>query len=465
MRIEYKPRPYQKIIKNYILDNPRCAVWAGMGMGKTVSVLSAIQEMSMLGMFNGPALVLAPLRVARSVWPEEARKWEHLRQLSVMPVLGNEHERRQALRYKADIYTINYENLPWLVAHLGERWPFELVVADESTKLKGFRLRQGTQRATALAKVVHRKVKFYIGLTGTPAPNGLLDLWGQTWMQDAGVRLGRSYTGFKDRWFTGNYMGGVTPRENSSKEIYAALADICISLDAKDWFDLKEPIVNNIYVDLPSAARTLYKKMEKEFFIELEGHEIEAFNAAVRSQKLLQLANGAMYVDPLVYSDEQPTSKTWKTVHDAKIEALKEVVEEAAGMPVLVAYNFRSDLARLLKAFPQGRRLDDSTATIKEWNEGKIPILFSHPASAGHGLNLQHGGNIICFFGHNWNLEHRMQILERIGPVRQLQAGYNRPVFVHNIIACDTMDEIVMERVEGKKDIQELLLEARRRRA
>ena len=462
-RIPFKAREYQDIAIDFIMEHPRCQVWAEMGLGKTVSALTAGNNMGMLGM-SSPILVIAPLRVAVSVWPEEARKWGHLGGTSVMPIIGKESERRQALRYDAQFYTINYENIPWLVEYLGDRWPFKMVIADESTKLKGFRTRQGTARAKMLARVIHTKVKRYVGLTGTPAPNGLMNLWGQAWMIDRGHRLGLSYSGFRDRWFNSNYNGyGYTPRENSEREIYAALDDITLSLRAKDWFDLKDPIVTNVYVDLPPKARTLYDKMEKEFYITLEGKGVEAFNAAVLSGKLLQIANGAAYVDPDVYADEQPRNKEWKLIHDAKIDALGDVIEEASGMPVLVAYTFRSDLARMQKAFPQGETLDAPDA-IARWNAGKIPILFAHPASAGHGLNLQDGGNILCCFGHTWNLEHQMQMLERIGPVRQLQSGHDRNVFVYNIVARDTMDEIVMQRMVGKKDVQELLLEAMRRR-
>lgn len=463
MRTKFKAREYQDIAIEFIMDTKRCGVWAEMGLGKTVAALTATNNMHMLGE-STPTLIIAPLRVAKSVWTEEARKWDHLEGTSVMPILGSEAERRQSLRYDAQYYTVNYENIPWLVEYLGDRWMFRTVIADESTKLKGFRTRQGTERAKMLARVIHTKVKRYIGLTGTPAPNGLLDLWGQAWMIDRGHRLGLSYSGFRDRWFNSNYNGyGHTPRENAEREIYAALADVCLSLRAKDWFDLADPIVTDIKVDLPSKARTLYDKMEREFYIELEGKGVEAFNAAVLSGKLLQIANGAAYVHPEAYQDEQPNAKEWRLVHDAKLEALEDVIEEAAGMPVLVAYNFRSDLARLKKAFPKGETLDAPDA-INRWNKGKIPVMFAHPASAGHGLNLQYGGNILCYFGHTWNLEHKMQMLERIGPVRQMQAGLDRPVFVYNIIARDTIDEIVMKRMEGKKDVQELLLEAMKRR-
>jgi len=330
------------------------------------------------------------------------------------------------------------------------------VVADEATKLKGFRLRQGGKRAQALASVAHTKVKRFINLTGTPSPNGLEDLWGQTWFLDGGERLGRTFTAFRERWFQKSFDGyGSIALPSAQGEMQDRLRDICLTIDAKDYFDLDEPIVNNIYIDLPIRARELYQDMEKQMFMELEGHEVEAFNAAARTGKCLQIANGAAYID-----DKQ----NWKEVHDAKLQALEEIIEEAAGAPVLVAYHFKSDLARILHTFPQARSLDANPSTIKEWNEGRIPVLLAHPASAGHGLNLQDGGNILVFFGHNWNLEERLQVIERIGPVRQKQAGHDRPVFIHNIIARDTVDEMVIERVETKREVQDILLAAMKRK-
>lgn len=451
----YTPRPYQGIISGHILETERCAVWAGMGLGKTISTFTALDALFMAGE-DAPVLVLAPLRVAKTTWPEEARKWQHLRHIDVMPIVGSEAERRAALKYDASVYTTNYENLVWLVEHFGERWPFRTVISDESTKLKGFRLRQGTKRAHALGKVAHTKIERFIELTGTPSPNGLADLWGQMWFVDGGKRLGRTYDAFRQRWFQKSFDGyGVDALPHAQEQIQAALRDVCLTIDAKDWFDLDEPIVNNIYVDLPIRARQLYRDMEKQMFMELEGHEVEAFNAAARTIKCLQIANGAAYVDD---------NQNWKEVHDEKLQALEDIIEEAAGAPVLVAYHFKSDLARIAQAFPKARILDANPNTLKEWNEGKIPILLAHPASAGHGLNLQDGGNILVFFGHWWNLEERLQIIERIGPVRQKQAGYDRPVFIHNIIARDTVDEMVLERVETKREVQDILLSAMKRR-
>lgn len=458
----YAPHPYQKTIRDFILDTPRCGVWAGMGLGKTVSSATAASEIQMVD--DAPILVLAPLRVARDTWPEEIRKWDHLSHLKVSPVIGSVKERAFALKQKADIYTTNYENLVWLTETLGENWPFKTVIADESTRLKSFRLRQGGKRAQSLGRVAHTKIQRFIELTGTPSPNGLIDLWGQAWFLDAGKRLGRTFTAFKDRWFQSSFDGfGSSPLGHAQAEIQGALRDVCLTVDAKDWFDLKEPIITNLYVDLPVRAKALYKDMEREMFMQLDEHDIEAFNAAARTQKLLQIANGAVYLDPAVGEDAPRGNREWRKVHDEKLDVLEDIIEEAAGAPVLVAYHFRSDLARLKARFKQARELDTNPQTTKDWNAGKIPILLAHPASAGHGLNLQYGGNILVFFAHNWSLENRLQIIERIGPVRQLQAGLDRPVFIYNIIARDTMDELVMERVETKKEVQEILLTAMKR--
>ena len=456
MRTAYAPRAYQGMVTDHIINNPRCAVWAGMGTGKTVATLTALEILQMIE--DGPALVVAPLRVAMGTWPDEMLKWEHLKGLNVSVITGTESERIAAVRSPAQIYTTNYEQLVWLVAHWGDRWPYTTVILDESTRVKSFRLRQGGKRAQALGSIAHTRIKRLVELTGTPASNGLKDLWGQAWFVDAGTRLGRTYTAFTQRWFQSNRSGfGVSPLPNAQTEIQDKLRDVCLTIEAKDWFDLKKPIVNDIMVTLPPKARKHYKDMEKEMFTALDtGHTVEAFNAAAKTVKCLQIANGAMYVGE--------GSTDWKEVHKAKIEALESIIEEASGMPVLVAYNFKSDLARLLKAFPQGRHLDKNTQTIRDWNDGKIPILFAHPASAGHGLNLQDGGNILVFFAVNWNLEEHLQIIERIGPTRQMQAGHDRPVFIHRILARGTVDELVLERLETKREVQDILMAAMKRR-
>lgn len=453
-----KLRSYQEIIRDFLLEKERCNAFVPMGLGKTISTLKALESIALVE--NAPTLVLAPLRVAQSTWPDEVKKWKL--DLRVTPVVGTAEQRAQALREDSAIFTINYENVPWLVdwfKYNPRPWPFKTIVADEVTKLKGFRIKQGRARAKAIGEVAFKKVDRWIGLTGTPAPNGLKDLWGIMWFIDGGQRLGKTYEAFKQRWFQRGYDGQIEPCPWAQDQIQEILRDVCLSLDAKDWFDLKEPIRNRIVVDLPYKARQMYRDMEKKMFLELEGHlgptEIEALNAASKTQKCLQLAAGA------IYTDDQ---RNWQEVHDAKIQALDDIIEEANGAPVLVAYHFRHDLHRLTSAFPRGRVLDSDPETIRAWNAGKIPVLFAHPASAGHGLNLQDGGNILVFFSVNWSLEEHQQIIERIGPTRQMQAGHDRPVFIHYILANDTVDFDVLERLESKKTVQEILMQAMKRR-
>jgi SNF2 family DNA or RNA helicase len=452
----YEPRPYQHLITAHELTCERGGVWAGMGMGKTAATLEAVECRQLTR--ATPELVLAPLRVAQSTWPDEAAKWSNFG-IEVQPIVGSPVEREKALRNSnAGLFTINFENVPWLVDHLGDKWPFEHVTADESTRLKSFRLggKKG-RRARSMAKIAHTKIKGWTNLTGTPSPNGLADLWGQSWFLDGGQRLGRTFTAFEQRWFRTGFNGfGVEAMPHAQEQIEAALRDLHITIDPADWFDLAEPIVNVVRVELPAKARALYRDMEKRMFMEVGEHDVEAFNAASRTIKCLQLANGAAYVGD--------STDKWVEVHDAKIQALSSITEEAMGAPVLVAYHFKSDLARLQRAFPHGRVLDSSPDTIREWNRGSIRLLFAHPASAGHGLNLQDGGNILVFFGHWWGLEEFQQIIERIGPVRQKQAGHDRPVFIHHIVATGTVDELVMARRETKREVQDLLLEAMKAR-
>ncbi len=440
------PRNYQKIAIDHIMGTARCAVWMDMGLGKTATVLEALDRLALTDRSIYPALIVAPLRVAKSVWPLEIEKWENFKHLTCTPIHGESHKRLEALNTKSDIYTINYENIVWLINHLKADWPFKTVVVDESTRFKNLRFSSGSKYANTFAKVAHKSIDRLIELTGTPSPNGVKDIWGQIWFLDAGKRLGRTYEEFNRSYVCD---------KDIVESLEAKLKDIVISIRTADYFNVREPIINNIYVDLPPAALNLYKQMEDQMFIELEKQPITAVNGAAKSMKCLQLANGAAYLSG---------SKKWAHLHDAKVKALEDIVEEASGMPVLVAYNFKSDLERLLRTFPKGRHLDKSPDTIADWNAGKIPILFAHPASAGHGLNLQDGGNIIAFFGHSWNLEHYQQMVERIGPARQLQSGYNRAVFVHHIIARNTVDELVILRRETKRAIQDILREAMKQR-
>lgn len=793
MLSESNLRPYQHIMIDHMINTPKCAAWAGMGLGKTVSTFTAIDRMMLAGILEKPTLVIAPLRVARDVWPDEVREWSHLQHLKVQPVLGSQTERIAALQTKADVYTINFENLEWLIGLLWDRWPFDMIVVDECfragtlvdtprgpvpieslsvgdtvlsaagvdrvvrthsresselvemvvngksiwcstkhpfftsrgwvcakdvaegevlygqndcmrmvregnaeglsgeilrqillsemaddttggknaslqsdrlgqnsteaqefscergfwcyrsnrahsqyqsrsqsfsrdsgqsvaifesdeletisawrkrprtdrrstasfgctrewvaerttgqieasrvssrgwvsdvlqnrcskyevqcsgrdrrvftqgrspatcrreeterageyrvdriaiyksgspefsrlsggkntitlydlqierhpsysvhgllvhncTKLKSLRASvrkhpktgtefvsgKGGQRALALLKVVYQhKPSRFVELSGTPAPNGLQDLWGQVYYLDYGKRLGNVYSAFRNRWFEQDFNGwGVKPKAHAQDEIQGQLKDICLALKSEDWFDLDQPIVRKIHIDLPPDIRKNYREMEKSLLAEISGHKIEAFNAGAMTMKCRQIASGACYT-----AVETAGKRPWVEVHKLKLDALDEIIEEAAGMPVLVTYDFKSDLERLLKRFPKGKALDQKSSTITDWNAGKVPVMFAHPASAGHGLNLQKGSNILVYFGWDWNHETHSQVLERIGPVRQAQAGLTRNVYVYYIIARNTVDEDMLESHQSKRSIQDILMENLKRRA
>lgn len=451
---DFEPRPYQRLALQHMLATPRCAMHAGMGMGKTSTSLALCDLAYNFHGETAPTLVLAPLRVARDTWPSETRKWRQFAGLDVVPVVGTPAERAAALRVDAPIFATNYEQLPWLVEHLGARWPFRRVIADEATRLKSFRLRQGGQRARALGKVAHKLVDQFVQLTGTPAPNGLIDLWGQAWFLDAGQRLGRTFSAFTDRWFRKGHDGfSLVALPHAQEEIQNLLRDLCLALDPRDWFNLREVHRNVIHVELPKKARAVYRDMEREMFALLAGHEVEAFNAASRTIKCLQLANGAAYVGE---NNEQ-----FVEVHDEKLQALESVLEEAGGAPVLCAYHFKSDRARILKKWPDA--IDVATpAGLKAAQAGKGRLWIGHPASMGHGVDgLQQHCWTAAFFGHWWNLEEHDQFIERIGPVRQTQAGYpDRLVTVHYIVARGTVDDIVMARRASKREVGDLLKEA-----
>lgn len=466
------PRVYQRPMTQFIVDTPRCNLYAGMGTGKGPATLEAIATLFLFGEINR-VLVVAPKRVALSTWPGEIAKFcSSFGHMTCVAAIGNAERRHAAIKSGADITTINYENLTWLVDNYGAAWPFDMIVCDESSRLSGLRVSlqtsktgkkfltgQGGSRAKSLARVALTKAKRFVNLSGTPAANGLEQLWGQCFYLDAGMRLGTSFTAFQSRWFRqlpgGDGYARIEPLPYADEQIRSAIKDLTISIEAKDHFDLPPLIENIVTVDLPAAARQKYKEVEREFFTEIEGHVIEAFSAGAKSQKCLQLAAGAAYTDD---------QGNWVEVHDAKLDALQSVMEEAAGMPVLVFYHFKSDLARIQKAFPTAVHLGSKPQTIVDWNAGRIPMLLAHPQSAGHGLSLQHGGNICCFFSTNWSLEADSQAIERIGPTRQAQSGYKRPVFVHRIVARGTLDEVVVARLRTKASIQDALLKAMKNR-
>src|SRR5580658_2277814 len=396
---------------DFLRANLRCALWAGMGMGKSSATLFLLVLLKLLGEIEpGPILVIGPARVARDTWPEEVAKWEQFKHLRITPLTGcTPTQRLSRLKRRSDIFTISYELLPWLVEHYLERWPFRTVVADEADRLKGFRTRQGGQRAQQLARVAHNLCKRWIELTGTPSPNGLKDLWGQMWYIDRGARLGATYTAFLERWFKPAWSGrGIEPMPHAEREIHALLKDICLTIDPKDYFDLEEPLVTAINVHLPPKARAIYKQLEKEMYADLirPGTSVEVFNAAALTNKCLQLANGAVYT----------TYPQWEAVHDAKLEALESIVAESGGTPVLCAYSFKSDAARIQKLFPKAALLATPRG-MAAFKAGDSSVGLAHPASMGHGIDgLQNITNILARYGHDWNLGTRIQMLERIGP-------------------------------------------------
>ena len=338
----WTPRPYQNIALAHALNVDRCAIWAGPGMGKTV-VAESVLDIQFLAGETKPALVLAPKRVARKTWGDEVGKWSHLSDLHVVSITGTEAQRFDALHKLrtsyANVFTLNYENLPWLVDVLDD-WPFGTIIADEAAKLRGFRVQQGGRRAHALGRVAFHS-KSFIELTGTPSPNGLSDLWGQLYFIDKGLRLGRSFSAFEDRWFAWRRAkDAANPGQTfmykyimpfAQEQIHEAIKDVCLSINPADYFDLEVPVVNNVYVDMAPKARQHYNEMQKDFFTQIEQHAIEAKTAAVKSQKLLQLANGAVYLERDVTDDTSPRSKAWKLVHDEKIEAAESIVNEQIG--------------------------------------------------------------------------------------------------------------------------------------
>jgi SNF2 family DNA or RNA helicase len=452
---QFKPYPYQEILIDAIIRHPRIALWAGMGLGKTVSTLTALKVI--LDYYDeGPVLVLAPKRVASTTWPDEVAKWDHLQGLRVAVAVGTAKQVDAALSSKADIYCTNYERIPDLVKRFGRNWPFKIIVADESTRLKSFRLRQGSMRARELGRVAHLYCNRFIELTGTPAPNGYEDLWGQMWFLDKGARLGKSMSAYHEQYFMPERVGSNAFAVQykllpfADEQIQEKLRDITVKINTEDWFPVDKPLVTNIRVKLPDEAMHTYMEMQRNLYVELaNGESVESPNAAAMTNRCLQLAGGALYTEDGEYVE----------THDVKLQALDSIMTEAAGNPVLVSYQFKHELARIKKHFPQARVLDSNPKTVRDWNAGKIPMLLAHPASCGHGLNLQDGGNILVFYSRGWNLEEHEQIIERIGPTRQAQSGHPRPVYIYNIVAEKTLDEAVAVRLASKREVMDILLE------
>ncbi len=441
---KFIPHAYQKVAIEKIIENPAYALLLDMGLGKTVSTLTAVDELKNDYFDVEKVLVIAPKRVAEDTWSREVAKWEHLRHLKISKVLGTEQQRRKALQKQADIYVINRENVEWLVSYYenGKTWPFDMIVIDELSSFKN----PSSKRFRALRKV-RTRTKRVVGLTGTPAPNSLIDLWSQIYLIDMGERLEKTFTKYKSKYFKQDpyRVYHIELQEGSEQQIYSKIDDICLSMKAKDYLkDLHEPVMNIVELKLSPKERELYDKLEKDSLLEFSDGDIVATTAAVLSNKLLQLSSGAAYND----------KDGVQIIHSVKLDALEEIVEASQGKPVLVFYNYKHDVERIKKKFKQAKELDDSS-TIEKWNNGEIEILLAHPASAGHGLNMQDGGHTIVWYGLNWSLELYMQANARLH-----RQGQKETVVVHHLVLKDSIDERVMSVLQGKEQQQEALMEA-----
>ena len=436
--------PYQRAGVRWILEHEACGLFLEMGLGKTVTTLTAIDELIHDRLEVEHVLVIAPLRVAATVWAEEGHKWPHLSRLRFSKVLGSEKERLAALAADADIYVINRENVPWLVRTCGKRWPFDMVVIDELSSFKS----SSAERFKALRRV-RPAISRMVGLTGTPAPNGLIDLWAQIYLLDRGQRLGTTLGGYRTRYFDpGRRNQQIVyewkPKPGAQAAITGALSDLCISMRTEDYLTLPEQICRSMVIPLSPAAQAAYDTMEREAILSLPDGVVTAQTAAVVCGKLLQLANGAIY-------DE---NRRVHVVHDAKLDALADVIEAANGHSVLCYYAYQHDAGRIKARFPQARLLE-TARDVDDWNAGKIPLMLCHPDSAGHGLNLQSGGHIMVWFGLTWSLEKYQQACARLH-----RNGQSQPVTIVHLIARGTIDEDVMRVLEGKADRQNAVIEA-----
>lgn len=445
--MNFKPYPHQEAGINWIIERPACALLWGMGTGKTVTTLTAIDLLLHDLLEDGPVLVIAPKRVAENTWSKETAKWEHLKHLRISRVMGTAKQRRDALLTKADVYVINRENVVWLVDFLGHRWPFRIVVIDELSSFKSAQ----AKRWKALRKVRGR-IRRLIGLTGTPRPNGLEDLWPEIYLLDQGERLGRTLSAFRSRFLIPEKMNGhivysYRPKDGAEAEVYERLADCCMSIRKEDVLSLPGQIYDDIVLDTPAALLKQYKQFERDKVLEClnEEGDIVAGTEAALTNKLLQFANGAIYdLDGAVHH-----------IHDVKLDALEELVEEAGGDPVLVLYAYKHDADRIRERITC--RALDTEADIDAWNRGEIPVALAHPASIGHGLNLQEGGHITIWFGLSWSLELYEQANERLN-----RPGQKNVCRVYHLIMKGTHDERVLKSLQRKEKGQSAAIEALR---
>lgn len=441
--MEYVPHEYQKFATQHILDHPQSALLLDCGLGKTIITLQAIYDLCLDSFEIRKVLVVAPKRVARDTWPEEIEKWDCLKGLTYSVCLGNEKQRKEALKKKASVYIISRDLLEWLICKSGMPFNFDMVVLDELSSFKSHQ----SLRFKAFMEV-RPKIKRVVGLTGTPASNSLIDLWAEFRCIDMGDRLGRYVTRYREEYFVPDKRNGLQvyswkPVIGSEERIYNAISDITISMESKDYLDMPPINYNQIHVILNDRERKIYDNFKQDLVAELGDDEITAANAAALFNKLLQMANGA------VYTDDHKVLE----IHDRKLEALEDLIDSANGNPVMIAYWFKHDLTRIQSRFKI--REIKTTKDKNDWNEGKIQVACIHPASAGHGLNLQKGGSILIWFGLTWSLELYKQTNDRL-----YRQGQKYPVMIHHIIAKGTIDEQVMKALSRKDKIQTDLIQA-----
>ncbi len=443
----FTPHGYQQYCIDRIISDRYLGLFLDMGLGKTVITLTAVNELIYNRFEVGRVLVIAPKKVAESTWTDEAGKWEHLKHLRISRILGTLTQRIRALNTPADIYVINRENVPWLVGYDRNAWRFDMVVIDELSSFKSHK----AQRFKSLC-YVRPHISRLVGLTGTPASNGLIDLWAQIYLLDEGARLGKRITQFRTKFCNCNTHGGhfatYEIKPDAEAAIKAAISDICISMKAEDYLQLPECAVVDVPVYLNKRTRKQYEEFEREMLLELDEDTLDAGTAAVLSGKLMQFANGAVYDD----------SKNPVEIHTEKLDRLAELAEALNGQHALIFYNFRHDLQRILRYFeksPLVIRELKGDRDIADWNAGRIDLLLAHPASAGYGLNLQQGGRHVIWFGLNWSLELYEQANKRLH-----RQGQQERVIIHRLITQGTRDEDVAAALAGKQDVQNALLEA-----
>lgn len=441
--MKYKPHEYQAYATEYILNHPIAAVLLDMGLGKSVITLTAIFDLTLDSFLVRKVLVIAPLRVARDTWPAEIEKWDHLKGLKYTVVVGSEVQRKTALMKRAQVYIINRENVEWLISRSGIPFDFDMVVIDELSSFKSHQ----AKRFKSLMKV-RPKVNRIVGLTGTPSSNGLMDLWAQYRLLDMGQRLGRFIGRYREDYFVPDKRNqqvifSYKPKPGAEEAIYRLISDITISMKGADYLKLPELVINEVDVKLSEKEMKIIDVMKRDLITTVKGEEITAANAAALSGKLLQMANGAVY-------DDQGTVFH---IHDRKLDALEDLIEAANGKPVLIAYWFKHDLSRIQKHFEV--EVLSTSDSIKRWNDGEIPIAAIHPASAGHGLNLQAGGSTLIWFGLTWSLELYQQTNARLW-----RQGQKETVVIHHLIAKGTIDERVMKALKDKNNTQSALIDA-----